>query len=171
MEVLDLGSGTGTLAIWAAARVPGARFTGLDGDPQVIARARDKASRAGADVRFDEGLAGELPYPDASFDRVLSSLFFHHLPAEGKRGAAREAKRVLKPGGELHVADWGPPTDPLMSALSLSIRVLDGFEPTRENFAGALPAVFEEAGLERVRMHDRMRTVFGTLAFYSAARA
>jgi SAM-dependent methyltransferase len=171
MDVLDLGSGTGTLAIWAAARVPGARFTGLDGDPKVVARAREKARRADADVRFEQGLADEVPYPDASFDRVLSSLFFHHLPPEGKRGAIREVRRVLRPGGELHVADWGPPTDPLMNALSVPIRVLDGFEPTRENFAGALPAVFEEAGLERVRMHGRMRTVFGALAFYSAARA
>ena len=171
MHVLDLGSGTGTLAIWAAARVPGARFTGLDGDPQVVARAREKARRAGADVRFDEGLAGALPYPDASFDRVLSTLFFHHLPSEGKRSAVREVRRVLRPGGELHVADWGPPTDPLMSALSLSIRVLDGFEPTRENFTGALASIFEQEGLVRVRLHDRMRTVFGALAFYSATRA
>jgi ubiquinone/menaquinone biosynthesis C-methylase UbiE len=171
MEVLDLGCGTGTLAIQAKRRSPGAALVGLDGDPRMLARARAKAARAGAAVRFDEGLADGLPYPDGQFDRVLSSLFFHHLDTGTKDRTIAEVARVLKPGGELHVADWGPATDPLMAVLSLSIRTLDGFEPTRENFAGALPDVFARNGLGDVRMRDRMRTVYGALAFYSAVRA
>ena len=170
MEVLDLGSGTGTLALLAKARTPAARVFGLDGDPKMLARARAKAAAAGAEVRFDEGLSDALPYRDQQFDRVLSTLFFHHLEPEDKRRTIREVARVLKPGGELHVADWGPATDPLMTVLSLSIRVLDGFEPTRENFAGALPEIFESNGLTRARRHGRMRTVYGALGFYSAAR-
>ena len=171
MEVLDLGCGTGTLALLAKRRRPGARLVGLDGDPKMLARARAKAAEAGLEARFDEGLADRLPYPDRSFDRVLSSLFFHHLDPAVTRRTLREALRVLKPGGELHVADWGPATDPLMAALSLSIRVLDGFEPTRDNFAGTLPEIFEAAGLVNVRMQGRMRTIYGALAFYSAARS
>jgi ubiquinone/menaquinone biosynthesis C-methylase UbiE len=171
MEVLDLGAGTGTLALLAKRRVPAARVFGLDGDPKMLARARTKAKAAGLEVQFDTGLSYDLPYRDQQFDRVLSTLFFHHLGPDDKRRTVREIARVLKPAGELHIADWGPPTDPLMAALSLSIRVLDGAEPTRENFAGALPEIFEGNGLTRVQLHGRMRTVYGALAFYSAARA
>jgi ubiquinone/menaquinone biosynthesis C-methylase UbiE len=170
MEVLDLGCGTGTLALLAKRRVPSARVFGLDGDPKMLARARAKAQGAGLDVRFDEGLSTDLPYRDAQFDRVLSTLFFHHLEPPDKRRTVAEVARVLKPGGELHVADWGPATDPLMSALSVSIRLLDGAGPTRENFAGALPGIFERGGLAHVRTHGRMRTIYGALAFHSAAR-
>jgi ubiquinone/menaquinone biosynthesis C-methylase UbiE len=171
MEVLDLGCGTGTLAILTKERAPGARVFGLDGDPRMLERARAKAQKAGLEVRFDEGLSYDLPYGEQKFDRVLSTLFFHHLEPADKRRTVAEVARALKPGGELHVADWGPPPDPLMAALSLSIRLLDGAEPTRENFAGALPEIFERGGLTRVRAHGRMRTVYGALAFYSAARA
>ena len=169
-DVLDLGCGTGTLAVWIKQRVPGAHVAGLDGDGRMLARARAKAARAGAEIRFDEGLSFDLPYPDASFDRVLTSLFFHHLVDEDKRRTIAEVARVLRAGGELHVADWGPGTDPVMTALSQSIRLLDGREPTRANFAGELPRLFEEGGLRRVTKHGSLRTVTGALAFYSAER-
>src|SRR6185503_18926149 len=77
-DVLDLGAGSGTLAIWAKQREPALRIRGLDGDPAIIRQAERKAERAGLDIPFDEGFSYELPYEDASFDRVLSSLFFHH---------------------------------------------------------------------------------------------
>src|SRR5688572_2711087 len=71
LDVLDLGSGSGTLAVWAKQREPDLRIRGLDGDPAIIGQAVRKAERAGLDIPFDEGLAYELPYEDASFDRVL----------------------------------------------------------------------------------------------------
>jgi ubiquinone/menaquinone biosynthesis C-methylase UbiE len=170
MDVLDLGCGTGTLAIWTKERNPQANIVGLDGDPKVLGRAKRKAEEAGSIIRFDQGLSYELPYPDASFDRVLSSLFFHHLvPADKKRTVA-EIRRVLRPGGELHVADFGAPANPLMRMLSLSIRLLDGAENTRENFAGVLPVLFGEGGLADARRCGEMSTIYGTLAFYSATR-
>ncbi|MEA2479074.1 MAG: hypothetical protein QOJ07_996, partial [Thermoleophilaceae bacterium] len=136
-DVLDLGCGTGTLALMAAAR--GARVTGVDGDPAVLAQARAKAARAGSDVRFDEALSFDLPYSAASFDRVLSSLFFHHLTTPDKLRTLGEVRRVLRPGGELHVADWGRPRGVAMRVAALGIRLLDGAEPTRDNLAGRLP--------------------------------
>jgi SAM-dependent methyltransferase len=168
--VLDLGCGTGTLALLVKERQPAADVVGLDADPEMLEQARSKAEQTGAELRLDEGLSTELPYPDASFDLVLSTLFFHHLDREAKRRTAGEIARVLGPGGELHVADWGPPSDPVMAVAFLGVRLLDGFETTRENAAGALPAIFEQAGLDDAAQTDRLRTVFGTLALYRAKR-
>jgi SAM-dependent methyltransferase len=169
-HVLDLGCGTGTLAILMKERLPEAGIVGLDGDPKMLERAHEKAERAGAAVQFDQGLSYELPYPDASFDRVLSSLFFHHLERDSKERTIAEVRRVLRPKGELHVADWGAPSNLVMRTLSLSIRFIDGSETTRDNFEGALPRLFGEGGLGQVEMRGQMPTIYGTLAFYSAVR-
>ena len=169
-RVLDLGCGTGTLAIMAKRASPGADVRGLDADPEMLDPAVRKAAEAGLEIRFDQGLSNRLPYPDATFDRVLSTLFFHHLRPEDKRLTIAEVARVLKPGGELHVADWGLPSDPLMRLLSLQIRFGDGDEPTRENLTGQLPGVFAAGGLADVVETDRLRTPFGTLALHRARR-
>ena len=170
MEVLDLGCGTGTLAVAAKQRAPGIAIRGLDGDPKVLSRAREKAARAGVAVEFDEGLSYELPYTDQRFDRVLSTLFFHHLSRADKQRTISEIRRVLKPGGELHVADLGPPASPPMRLLSWPVRLLDGRESTADNFAGNLPNLFAERGLSKVAVRDRLSTAVGTLVLYSAAR-
>lgn len=170
-SVLDLGAGTGTLAIWLKQRCPEAIVIGLDADSEVLARARDKAAGAGCEIDFVEGISTELPFEADSFDIVLSSLFFHHLMPAAKRSTLAEVQRVLKPGGRLHVADWGKPGDPLMAALSLSIRAFDGFEVTAENLRGALPTLFGQAGLHDVQERRRLRTTLGTLALYSARKS
>lgn len=169
-RVLDLGCGTGTLAVMAKRAQPGADVVGLDADPEILDRARGKAEAAGLSIQFDQGLSNELPYPEASFDRVLSSLFFHHLKPADKHGTNEQIARVLKPGGELHVADWGRPADPLMRLLSLQVRLFDGSEPTRDNLRGALPDIFERTGLTGSVETHRLRTALGTMAFYVAAR-
>lgn len=167
MSVLDLGSGTGTLAIMAARRT-GCDVVGIDADPEILEIARRKADAAGVEVRFDEGLATELPYEDDSFDRILSTLFFHHLVSADKRATLREVARVLRPGGELHIADWTSPADPLQTILSWQIRLFDGFERTRENLAGGLPRLLAESGLRDVYERRRLRTVFGTIGLMEA---
>jgi SAM-dependent methyltransferase len=101
----------------------------------------------------------------------LSTLFFHHLDPEPKRRSAREIARVLRPAGELHVADWGPPSDPAMRLAFQGIRLLDGFSNTAENYRGELPGIFAEAGLEAAEETARLRTVFGSLVLYRARRA
>jgi ubiquinone/menaquinone biosynthesis C-methylase UbiE len=158
-RVLDLGCGTGTLALMAKRR-----------DPAILGRARAKAGEAGLEIGLDEGLADELPCPDGSFDKVLSTLLFHHLARDVKEGAAREIARVLRPGGELHVVDWGPPPDPVARVQFLFVQAFDGFEPTRDNIAGRLPAFFTAAGLRDVRERSRLRVTFGSLSLYSGVR-
>ncbi|HUP91866.1 MAG TPA: class I SAM-dependent methyltransferase [Solimonas sp.] len=169
-RVLDLACGTATLTILAKQAVPGIDIAGLDGDPAILARARAKADKAGVAIRFDQGLSTALPYADASFDRVLCSLFFHHLEAAAKRRSFAELARVLKPGGELHVADWGAAANPAMRLAFLGIQLLDGFANTADNVRGLLPGMMREAGLREVHERQRFSTMWGTLSLYSAQR-
>jgi ubiquinone/menaquinone biosynthesis C-methylase UbiE len=166
-RVLDVGCGTGTLALLANAAAPGAEVVGLDADPEMLDQARAKPGAG--QIHFDQGMADQLPYEDASFHRVLSSLVFHHLPRPVKEGAALEIARVLRPGGQFHLADWGPPAGPLMWGLSRSVRYGDG-SSTVDNFAGALPEILRGAGLRCDGERERMRTGFGALCFYTAER-
>jgi class 3 adenylate cyclase len=167
-RMVDLGCGTGTLAIAAALREPGATVHGIDADPSMIEQARLKAEKAGVEVELTAGSATELPYEDDSFEVVLSSLLFHHLDRDSKEAAIREAARVLVPDGRFLVADWGEPSDPLMRALFLTIRFVDGFETTADNVAGRLPEFLRSGGLDMVVERDHYRTVYGSLVLLEA---
>lgn len=169
-RVLDLGCGTGTLAIAAKDRVRDAEVVGLDADPKILARAHHKAADRGVAIQFDEGFSDQLPYPDSSFDAVLSTLFFHHIDRQAKEGTVAEIMRVLRPGGRLHIADFGPPGGPLMWLMSRIVRFGDGRANTHENLTGKLPQVLSAADLADVENHGAMRTLFGSLCFYSARR-
>ena len=103
--VLEIGCGTGNVLLLAARAVPGARLIGLDPDPRVLAIAARKAQRAGVTMQLDQGYADRLPYADGSVDRVLSALMLHHMPAAEQHEALREVRRVLTPGGRLHLLD------------------------------------------------------------------
>ncbi|HEX6389314.1 MAG TPA: class I SAM-dependent methyltransferase [Solirubrobacteraceae bacterium] len=164
--ILDVGAGTGTLAIALANAHPAATITGLDGDPQILERARRKA--AGTPVTFVEGRAEALPFADDSFDAVTSTLMLHHLTRATKHAALTDVRRVLKPGGKLVIADWGRPHDVLMAAAFLAVRLLDGLETTRDHARGALPKLVTAAGFEAVRTERRWRTPIGTLELITA---
>ena len=163
---VDVGCGTGTFAIALAA--DGAEVIGVDGDAEVLALAHAKP---GADaVQWRKGLATALPLPGASADRVVMSLLLHHLDAVDKRTALAEAVRILRPGGRLHVADWGRPRDPLMRAAAWALERVDGPDGLREHLDGALPGLLADAGFVAVAVHDRLRTGWGSLELLSALR-
>ena len=105
--VIDVGCGTGTLAIEVQRRVGSAgRVVGIDPSAQQIARARAKAARRDIPVEFEIGVIEQLAFPDQTFDVVLSTLMMHHLPLSLKRQGLAEIARVLKPGGRLIIADF-----------------------------------------------------------------
>jgi ubiquinone/menaquinone biosynthesis C-methylase UbiE len=106
-QVLDVGCGTGTLALNVQRRVgTGGQVAGIDPSVQQIARARAKAARRHAPTEFRVGAIEQLPFADQTFDVVLSTLMLHHVGAGLKRQGLAEIARVLKPGGRLVIADF-----------------------------------------------------------------
>lgn len=166
-RLLDVGCGTGTLLVAAAEREPGLKLVGLDGDPDVLARAAAKAAAAGAVVELHQGDAGASRLADGSFDVVLSSLIFHHLTVPSKARAIAEISRMLRPGGRVVVADWGRPADPGQWLGFALVRLLDGTAVTRGHREDIVATLLAEQFAD-VRETDVMRTVFGTLRIWSA---
>lgn len=109
-QVLDVGCGTGTLAIAAKRRV-GAKgnVCGIDASPEMIARARKKAKTNGIEVRFENAIVEKLPFAEGTFDVVLSTLMLHHLGRKARQQCLSEIRRVLKPGGRLLAVDFSEP--------------------------------------------------------------
>ena len=162
-NVLDLGCGTATLTILIKQIRPEAEVTGLDGDPRVLEIGRVKAAKMGVAITLYQGLSFQLPYPNGSFDQVLSSLLFHHLNTENKRRTMDEVFRVLRPGGQFHLADlsrpltlWARLVSPLMARL----------EEASDNHKGLLPVMMRQTGFEIVVERSHFSTLFGTLCIY-----
>ncbi len=166
-RVLDLGAGTGTLAIMIARAQPEARVTGLDADARALARAHRKAAPRGAAVSWARGDATCLPYAAASFDRVVSTLVLSLLTRAAKAKALHEAHRALRAGGEVHIADFGPPATRWGQWLARRMR---RFEPMADHLDGRLPSMVRAAGFQRVAERGRVATALGTLAILSGRK-
>ncbi len=165
-RILEIGCGTGNLLITVAGRHPDAVVIGIDPDPAALRRARRKAARARLPVRLDRAFAGELPFSDGSIDRVLSSLMLHHLDEEEKPRAMREIRRVLRPGGQLHLVDFAgsPPKKGLSGHLIHRNSHMVG------NLADHVLATMRKAGLTDVAENGHGRSRLGGYTYYRATR-
>lgn len=159
--VLDIGCGTGTLAVLLKRRYPAIEVTGLDPDPRALAVAARKARRANVPIRFDRGFGDALPYADATFDRVFSSMMFHHVPKDEKPRVLAEARRVLKSGGRLELVDFAGGTHNLLAHL------VHG----RQASAAASERLLRrmrKAGFAEARLVGTRSTIAGAIAYYQA---
>lgn len=169
-RVLDLGCGTATLTLLIKQAQVNAEVVGIDGDEKILAIARQKAKQIGIDISLDYGFVHDLPYAENSFDHVFSSLLFHHLSRKNKLRALNEVFRVLRPGGQFYLADWGKAVNPAMRSLFFLVQILDGFSTTSDNVNGLLPSFLKQSGLEEVIMVRQYLTILGTLCLYAGRK-
>lgn len=159
--VLDIGCGTGTVAVAIKRAYPGVTVIGMDPDQPALDRATRKAARAGVSVRFDRGFADALEYADGTFDRVFSSMMFHHLGRNERAKVLAEVRRVLKPGGRVEFLDLAAGTHNFFG------RMLHG-RPVTPAGEDRILVRFREAGLINGAHTATRRSIFGPLAFYQA---
>jgi SAM-dependent methyltransferase len=164
-RVLDVGCGTATLALIIKRTDPNIGVFGLDIDPDILRIAKRKCMET--DIFLIRADASRLPYSDNAFDVVFSSLLLHHLTLENKRRAILEVFRVLRPGGEFHIADFGKPHNLYTHLVSFLVR---RFEEISDNIKGLLPELLCNSGFVDVRETARYTTVFGTLSLYRAKK-
>jgi len=162
-RVLDVGCGTGTLAVRIRREHPEVDVVGLDPDPKALAIARRKAERAGVVIRFERGYGDALPFGNAAFERVTSSLMLHHLDLATRRRMLRELLRVLRPSGSLHLLDFGPSEE---QSHGLLWRLVHSAEDLHENSDSRVAAILTETGFEDVQRLAARRTLFGRVAFH-----
>lgn len=166
--ILDVGCGTGTFLGMLASRAPNARLIGLDPDPEVLARARLKASKTGASIEFLQGfLSDEIVTRLRPVTKVVSSLVLHQVPLAEKLRILTLMCQSLDEGGEVYIADYGAQTTPLMRWLfRQTVQSLDGPENTQPNADGVLPSLMREAGFLQVEERAKVPTPTGSISIY-----
>lgn len=168
--ILDVGCGTGSLALMIAERQPDATVVGIDISPAMLEVARQKFARSSR-VTFREMRASALTFQHRTFDKAVSTLAFHHLQDEEKILALSEMHRVLRPGGLLVLADFAAPANLFMRLCFIVIRVADGFRNTRAHVKGLLPQMLQDGGFSNVRQVNLFNTVYGSVRLYVAWRS
>jgi ubiquinone/menaquinone biosynthesis C-methylase UbiE len=164
-SVLDVGCGTGTMAVQIKREQPSIEVIGVDPDPRALARAQRKASRAGVAIRFDQGYADALAYPNGRFDRVFSSMMFHHLSIDDQPRMLREVRRVLQPDGRLELLDFAAADANAHGALS---RLIHSHHRLAGNSLERITVLLSAAGFTTVKLTRLQRRFFGRLAFFEA---
>lgn len=166
-KLLDFGVGTATLSLMIKKQFPEVAITGIDVDGKILKIAKKKT---GAAIDLQQYDGSNIPFNEGAFDMIVSSLVFHHIPTANKKIVLSGLYRVLKPGGELHVADFGRPRN-LYTKLAFAIfRRMDGEENTRVNSKGLLPEYIQKAGFINVEETCYFNTIFGTVKLIRARK-
>ena len=169
-KVLDFGVGTATLSLLVKKEHQGAIVNGVDVDDKILKIAAEKIKEKKAEITLTKYDGLILPYPTEHFDRVLTSLVFHHLDKNQKENSLKEIYRVLKPNGEIHIADWGKSNHFGMRIAFYFVQFLDGFKTTTDNVNGLIPEYLKNAQFKNVETLKSFNTIFGTLCLYKGTK-
>lgn len=167
-RVLDLGCGNATLSMLIKKAQPGAEVIGIDGDRKIIEIAESKTRAQGISIPLYDAKVFDIPCRDNYFDRVFANMLFHQLTTKDKIRTAEEIHRILKPGGELHVADFGMPQNALMALIA---RISRKFEEMDDNIQGLLPHIAYAADFGQIETTMEFMTIFGTVSLFRAKNA
>lgn len=165
--IIDVGCGTGSFAIMMKQRAPGARIIGLDPDRDVLVRAEAKAKRAGVGIEWRQGFASDAAASGERVDKTVSSLVFHQIPMPGKRSGIGAMLAALKPGGQLHLADYARQESSMMRSLfRLTVQSLDGVADTQPNADGVIEAILTEISGSPVIPQRVVPTLTGAISLF-----
>ena len=168
--ILEFGFGTGQNLILVKNKNPNIELIGLDIDPKVKEITTYKLKKNGLEIPLNLYDGSTFPYQDKQFHKVYSCLVFHQLDAETKSNCLIEIYRVLKPGGELIIADWGKAQNKLMRFTFGLVQILDGFKTTNDNVKGKMPQFIEKAGFHNVSISQSINTIIGTFSYFRAIK-
>lgn len=167
--ILDFGCGTATLSIMLKKQFPNVRIVAIDVDKKALAIAEQKINKTGLVIELKKYDGENLPFPGYQyFDKIMSSLVFHHIPTLTKRKLFGQLYKLVKPGGELHIADFGKPANIYTKAAFGLFRRFDGEENTRTNAQGLLPQFINGGGFNKVELMQSFNTAFGTVTLIKA---
>jgi ubiquinone/menaquinone biosynthesis C-methylase UbiE len=169
-KILDFGCGTATLTLLIEEQTTDCVIISLDTDPQIMAIAKKKISQKKSAITLLIYDGKTFPFPDRTFDKVISSWVFQHLTTPQKIASFKEINRVLKSQGELHIADWGKAETKLMRLLFFVVQVFDNFYTTNDNIKGKLPQLIQNRGFQQVEIVGNQSTLFGTLSYFKAVK-
>ena len=164
--ILDVGCGTGTLAILIKQRTPGARVIGLDPDPAVLATAAKKAASARVEIEWRKGFASDASHFSGELDKAVSTLVFHQVPLDEKNQGLEAMFEAVRPGGEVHIADYCRQDDWYMRQLFRFVQALDGKVHTQANADGAIDRFLGEIMGSRVTPREVIRTPTGAISLF-----
>lgn len=171
-RILDVGCGTGSLAVRMKLLCPDAEIHGIDPDQEILQRAKAKATRKSANIFFHKGFVSpESESNLGHFTKVVSSLVLHQTPLEEKSNILRSIYKLLEPNGSIYIADYGLQRTALMKSLfRITVQAIDGLKDTQPNAEGCIPNLMAEAGFVDVLELRVIPTLTGSISIYVAKK-
>ncbi len=169
-NIVDIGSGTGSLAPILHKMAPLSHYLGIDPDADAANRAKKKNAQAGSNAQFKVGFfSANHIATDAPPNKIISSFVFHQVPLLEKKRIIKDIFDVLPQDGAVYIADYGYQRSALMRVLfRLTVQTLDGIEDTQPNAEGIIPKILEYSGFDKISEVSTTPTLTGSISIYSA---